>query len=201
MKEQLFEMENNGFSGVRWKRTTKTKKTFIFFKKKVTTGVQAETAKLTEGLCFGYSTIWVTKMLDGVNAEDATPDELRAGLLQQKVEMWQKKGGWDNAVAKAVEDLGCKVKQKQEIPWKQTADRLGFQKGLFLVDIGIHWVAMGVTQSHFYFFDANEGLFRYDQQFEFRSDVNSGDNFGYYESHDWMTNPGKVCNCYEIVSN
>ena len=71
----------------------------------------------------------------------------------------------------------------------------------FSVCIGIHWVAMGVTQSHFYFFDANEGLFRYDQQFEFRSDVNSGDNFGYYESHDWMTNPGKVCNCYEIVSN
>lgn len=200
MKSQIYEMENNGFSGVKWKRTTKNKRHFIFFKKKVTTGVQASVAALTEGLCFGYSTVWVTQMLGGSSPEDATPDQLRAGLLQQKVEMWKKKDGWDAAVEKAVKDLGFSVKRKLQIPWKQTADRLGFETGFFLVDIGIHWVAMGKTQSNFYFFDSNEGLFEYDQQFDFRSDVNSADNFGYYHANNWMTNTGKVCNCYQVVS-
>ena len=131
MKEQIYEMQNNGFSGVKWKKTTKTKRIFIVFKRKVTTGVQADIAKLTEGLCFGYSTTWVTKMLSGVKPEDATPSQLQAGLLQQKVEMWQKKGGWDNAVNKAVEDLGYKVKRKLQIPWNQTGRPLGFSSNYY----------------------------------------------------------------------
>lgn len=200
MVEQIYEMENNGFSGVKWSKTTKTVKKFIFFKKKVTTGVQASTAALTEGLCFGYSTIWVLKMLNGGDPAETPPVELRAGLLQQKVEMWVKKGGWDTAVEKVVEDLGGKIKQKLEVPWKQTPDRLGFERNsFFIVDIGIHWVAMGRLGSNYYFFDANEGLFKYDDQFEFRSDVVGPNNFGYYHDNDWMTNPGKVCNCYQIV--
>ena len=152
------------------------------------------------GLCFGYSTIWVTDMVNGASADDTEPAQLRAGLLQQKVEMWQKKGGWDAAVEKAVKDLGFKVKKKMTPVWNQTADTLGFEKGFFLVDIGIHWVAMGHKGEKFWFFDANEGLFEYDSQFEFRSDVNSADNFGYYESHNWMTNAGKKCNCYQVVA-
>jgi len=46
--DTIYEMENNGFSGVKWIRVTETKKRW-FRKRKVNRGVQAETAKLTEG--------------------------------------------------------------------------------------------------------------------------------------------------------
>ena len=199
MKTQIYEMENKGFTGVRWKKTEKTTRVWFVLKRKVSTGVQANIAKLHEGLCFGYSTIWVTQMVRGSSVDQAVPRALQAGLLQQKAEMGARPVGWDSAVKKTVEDLSCKVKRKIQIPWAQTADRLSFEPGFFLVDIGIHWVAMGKDGDAYYFFDANEGLFRYDSRFEFSSDVKSADNFGWYNTNGWMTNPGKVCNCYEIV--
>jgi hypothetical protein len=195
--DTIYEMENNGFSGVKWIRVTETKKRW-FRKRKVNKGVQAETAKLTEGLCFGYSITWVRKMLDGKPLDETVPTQLQAGLLQQKVEMWQKSGGWDNAVTRTAKDLGMSLVQKVTPLWSDTAREMTKWTGFFIVDIGIHWVAMGHKNHKYYYFDANEGFFSYDDRTEFRADVNSADNFGYYHTNNWMKNPGEVCNCYQL---
>lgn len=198
---RLYKMRNLGVTGVKWIRTTDTK-ILSGLETEVTTGVKAELNGLTKGECFGYSTIWVTDMLHGRNPEEfPADDELRAGVLQQKAEMWVKKSGWDDAIKKVIKDLGFVVKKKMQIPWKQTVDRISFESGFFLVDIGVHWVAMGTTQSHYYFFDANRGLFQYDQRFEFHKDVNSDSHLGFgdYHRRGAMTNVGQVCNCYQIT--
>jgi hypothetical protein len=193
--QQIYEMENNGFSGVKWTRVTETKRKF-FRKRKVNKGVQAETAKLTEGLCFGYSTTWVRKMLEGAALDQTVPSQLQAGLLQQKVEMMVRTAGWDAAIANTVKDLGMTVDRKITPLWSNTAREMTNWTGFFIVDIGIHWVAMGHKNHKYYYFDANEGFFVYDDRLEFRADVNSPDNFGYYDADGWFTNTGKVCNCY-----
>lgn len=137
-------------------------------------------------------------MLNGKDEEDFVPKELRAGLLQQKVEMIHRKEDWDAAVNKCIVELGFKVVQKTQHPWASTADILADLEGFSLVDIGTHWVAMGRRADTFYFFDPNEGFFSHDSKFEFRSDVNSIDNFGYYYAEGWMTNRFAFCICYRI---
>jgi hypothetical protein len=190
-------MENNGFSGVKWTRVTEEQRRW-FRKRKVNKGVQAATAKLTEGLCFGYSTTWARKMLEGRPLDETVPTQLQAGLLQQKVEMWVKNGGWDNAIQRTVADLGMRIERKVSPLWSETAREMTKYSGYFIVDIGIHWVAMGHANHKYYYFDANEGFFTYDNRTEFRTDVNSQDNFGYYHADHWMANPGEVCNCYQL---
>lgn len=195
--QTIYDMENNGFSGVKWTRVTETTRKW-FRKRKVNKGVQAETAKLTEGLCFGYSTTWARKMLDGAPLDQTVPSTLQAGLLQQKVEMMVRTVGWDAAITNTVRDLGMVVEKKITPLWSETAREMTQQNGFFIVDIGIHWVAMGHKSHKYYYFDANEGFFVYDDRNEFRADVNSPDNFGYYDNDGWLTNPGKVCNCYKL---
>jgi hypothetical protein len=194
--DMIYEMENNGFSGVKWTKVTETKRRW-FRKRQVTKHVQAATAALTEGLCFGYSTVWARKMLEGRAFEDTLPSSMQAGI--QKVEMWQKTGGWDNAVTKICKDLGLRVDKKVSPLWSETAREISnHSSGFYIVDIGIHWVAMGRTGKNYFYFDANEGFFTYENREEFRADVNSADNFGYYQANKWMANPGKVCNCYKL---
>ncbi|HEX7389451.1 MAG TPA: hypothetical protein VF286_05025 [Acidiphilium sp.] len=195
--QTIYEMDNNGFSGVKWSKVTSMEKKW-FRKRKVTKGVQAQTAKLTEGLCFGYSVTWVRKMLEGLPLDETVPTQLQAGLLQQKVEMWQRSGGWDNAINRTCKDLGLVVVRKVSPLWSDTAREMTKWSGFFIVDIGIHWVAMGHKNHKYYYFDANEGFFVYDNRIEFRTDVNSPDNFGYYHNDKWMTNSGEVCNCYQL---
>ena len=196
--QTIYEMETNGFPWVSRTRVTETTRKW-FRKRKVNKGVQAATAKLTEGLCFGYSTTWARKMLEGAALDQTVPTQLQAGLLQQKVEMMVRTAGWDAAIANTVKDLGMKVERKITPLWSETAQAMTAQNGFFIVDIGIHWVAMGHKNHKYYYFDANEGFFVYDNRTEFRADVNSGDNFGYYEADGWFTNTGKVCNCYKLV--
>lgn len=195
--QMIYEMENNGFSGVKWTRVTGTTRKW-FRKRKVNKNVQAATAALTEGLCFGYSTTWARKMLEGAPLDETVPSQLQAGLLQQKVEMMVRTQGWDTAISNTVRDLGMTVEKKISPLWSETARQMTSESGFFIVDIGIHWVAMGHKNHKYYYFDANEGFFVYDDRIEFRNDVNSPDNFGYYEADGWFTNPGDVCNCYKL---
>lgn len=178
--ETIFEMENNGFTGTKWKKKGGK--------------VVAHTAPLTEGECFGYSTIWATEMLKGTPPKNTQGGILRAGLLQQKAEM--QGDGWKSAVVKVVEDLGFKVGQILAPHWGDTARRLSGYKGFFLVDIGVHWVAMGRSGDALFFFDPNEGLKKYTAKQEFVQDVNH--DLSWYNNDGWMTNQGKVCNCYEV---
>lgn len=196
--QTIYDMENNGFSGVKWTRVTTTTGRGSR-KRKINKHVQAATAKLTEGLCFGYSATWARKMLEGRPLDETVPTQLQAGLLQQKVEMLVRTAGWDAAIANTVRDLGMRVDKKITPLWSETARAMTAEHGFFIVDIGIHWVAMGHKSHKYYYFDANEGFFVYDDRTEFRTDVNSADNFGYYQSDGWFTNPGDVCNCYKLV--
>ena len=195
--QTIYDMENNGFSGIKWTRVTGTTGRGSR-KRKVNKSVQAKTAALTEGLCFGYSTTWVRKMLEGAPLDQTVPSELQAGLLQQKVEMMVRTLGWDVAIANTVRDLGMVMDRKITPLWSETAREMSHQHGFFIVDIGIHWVAMGHKSHKYYYFDANEGFFVYDDRLEFRADVNSPDNFGYYNADGWFTNPGGVCRCYQL---
>jgi hypothetical protein len=139
---KLYDFENNGTSGLKY-----------------TKGTGRATAA-AEGFCFGYSLNWAAKMQKSGNPKLSRPDPVAAGPLQQKVEQQLNSPGfdWKSSVQKVCLDLGYSCGAPEQRVWDLLPAYVARVSGYHIVDIGNHWIAMGVGQNGWYFFDSNDGL-------------------------------------------
>jgi len=148
----LYEFSNDGFTNMHYKKG-----------KAVTTEA--------EGWCFGYSLNWTTRMIkEGAKPKLSKPTAMDAGPLQQKVEMLDL--DWDGSVSKVATDLGYSAGAAISRKWDVLPGVVAEGgNGYYIIDIGDHWLGMGVGNGKYYFFDANEGLTEYGDKGGFTAKV------------------------------
>jgi hypothetical protein len=145
-----FRMTNEGWTQAKWHKK------------------DLQAAQVPEGACFGYSLLWLKALADGKAAAQAKPAQQNALILQAKVETFQKAikrddrvksaDAWDKSVRKTITEFGVALEPKTIVnDYKLAPKTVTSSPGLYLVDIGHHWVAMAAKDGAYLFFDPNFG--------------------------------------------
>jgi hypothetical protein len=124
------------------------------------------------GMCGGLSTLWLKNMLAGVRDLLSKPDEGRAQLIQVKYR-------WDHAddsqaavnLLASVGLTGVAFLTAEQV--STAIAQIGATNGAFLIWNGPHFVAAHVSPAKFYFYDCEDGLFRYGTQLAWAAKISS----------------------------
>jgi hypothetical protein len=153
---QIYAMQNLGNTGVKYK----TKRHgFLWLKKKMVG------TKTTPGACLGYSIQWARKKVEGASDLATKPNMMEGMLMQQRIE--QVGGNWDDRIKTGAKSMGVTATLSDSGSYNDVIAFASNNSGYYIVDIGNHFVGMGKSGHEWYYFDANDGLYTFDEREEF----------------------------------
>lgn len=172
---KLWDFENEGRTQVRWNKRRR------------------RPTKPTPGGCFGYSLMWVGKMLDGVSAKLSMPNIVGALPLQQKVEAIKKNSNWDASIIKVINDLGYQSALSKTGHITSVLIHFATNPGYYVYDIGHHFLGLGNNSSaEWYYFDSNDGLYQFGNRKEAIDFIVGDIQDNYMEDTGFQINMNKI---------
>jgi len=124
------------------------------------------------GMCTSLSALWLDNILSGKRDVISKPDEGRAQYLQAKFR-WDRSLGWQDRVnlLKSANLKGVSILTNATVPDAEA--QMASRGGGFLIDNGSHAVAVYIKPDNFYFYDCEKGLFLFQTESEWKSQISS----------------------------